>query len=133
MNTDREDFERGAIAKGWSIAPKQSQLRGIHTPHQYHMPGVEMAWQGFQLARQTGHSTAYLDLLQEVLDAKEKMLTAGVPQGSFPEMLDALLALAGSVPAPCTNEDSWNCKYCNKAPTCEALKDPRNFGVPRNV
>ncbi len=34
-------------------------------------------------------------------------------------------------PAECTNEDSWNCKYCRKTETCEALKDPRNFGEPQ--
>lgn len=32
--------------------------------------------------------------------------------------------------AKCTNEDSWNCKYCRKTETCEALKDERNFGAP---
>ena len=32
--------------------------------------------------------------------------------------------------AQCTNSDSWNCKYCRKTETCEALKDPRNFGTP---
>lgn len=34
---------------------------------------------------------------------------------------------------PCTNEDSWNCKYCRKTETCEALKDPRNFGEPKKL
>lgn len=32
--------------------------------------------------------------------------------------------------AECTNEDSWNCKYCRKTETCAALKDERNFGAP---
>lgn len=32
--------------------------------------------------------------------------------------------------AQCTNEDSWNCKYCRNTKSCEALKDPRNFGGP---
>lgn len=32
--------------------------------------------------------------------------------------------------ARCTNEDLWNCKYCQKTLTCDALKDNRNFGVP---
>lgn len=32
--------------------------------------------------------------------------------------------------AQCTNEDSWNCKYCRNTESCEALKDPRNFGEP---
>lgn len=32
--------------------------------------------------------------------------------------------------AKCTNEDSWNCKYCRNTEGCEALKDPRNFGEP---
>lgn len=32
--------------------------------------------------------------------------------------------------AQCTNEDSWNCKYCRSTESCEALKDPRNFGEP---
>lgn len=32
--------------------------------------------------------------------------------------------------ANCTNEDSWNCKYCMKTESCSALKDPRNFGAP---
>lgn len=32
--------------------------------------------------------------------------------------------------AKCTNEDSWNCKYCRKTETCEALQDKRNFGAP---
>lgn len=32
--------------------------------------------------------------------------------------------------AQCTNEDSWNCKYCRNTESCEALKDPRNFGKP---
>lgn len=31
----------------------------------------------------------------------------------------------------CTNSDSWNCKYCRKTEICKALKDPRNFGVPK--
>lgn len=31
----------------------------------------------------------------------------------------------------CTNSDTWNCKYCKKTETCKALKDPRNFGVPK--
>jgi len=31
--------------------------------------------------------------------------------------------------APCTNSDTWNCKYCRKTETCEALKDERNFGA----
>lgn len=35
-----------------------------------------------------------------------------------------------AVPTQCTNSDVWNCKYCRKAETCEALKDPRNFGRP---
>ena len=30
--------------------------------------------------------------------------------------------------AECTNSDTWNCKYCRKTQTCEALNDPRNFG-----
>ena len=29
--------------------------------------------------------------------------------------------------AECTNSDTWNCKYCRKTQTCEALNDPRNF------
>jgi hypothetical protein len=37
---------------------------------------------------------------------------------------------AGLSVAQCTNSDSWNCKYCRKTETCEALKDPRNFGAP---
>lgn len=32
--------------------------------------------------------------------------------------------------AECSSSDLWNCKYCNKKETCEALKDPRNFGTP---
>lgn len=32
--------------------------------------------------------------------------------------------------AQCTHADQWNCKYCDKTETCEALKDPRNFGKP---
>ena len=32
--------------------------------------------------------------------------------------------------AQCTNSDKWNCKYCRKTETCEALKDSRNFGEP---
>jgi len=32
--------------------------------------------------------------------------------------------------APCTNSDSWNCKYCPKTADCAALKDKRNFGTP---
>jgi hypothetical protein len=41
--------------------------------------------------------------------------------------------IAPLYPAPvaqCTNSDSWNCKYCRKTETCEALKDSRNFGEP---
>lgn len=37
--------------------------------------------------------------------------------------------------AECTNEDSWNCKYCRKTAECSALNDPlndpRNFGAPQ--
>jgi hypothetical protein len=32
--------------------------------------------------------------------------------------------------AQCTNSDTWNCKYCRRTETCEALKDSRNFGEP---
>jgi hypothetical protein len=42
-----------------------------------------------------------------------------------------LAALREQVPvAECTNEDSWNCKYCNKTNSCLALKDDRNFAAP---
>lgn len=27
----------------------------------------------------------------------------------------------------CTNSDTWNCKYCHKTQTCDALNDDRNF------
>lgn len=33
----------------------------------------------------------------------------------------------------CTNEDSWNCKYCRKTNGCKALSDPRNFGSPASA
>jgi hypothetical protein len=32
--------------------------------------------------------------------------------------------------AQCANSDTWNCKYCRKTETCEALEDPRNFATP---
>ena len=32
--------------------------------------------------------------------------------------------------AKCTNSDSWNCKYCRKTESCDALKDTRNFAAP---
>jgi predicted nucleic acid-binding Zn ribbon protein len=32
--------------------------------------------------------------------------------------------------AQCTNSDSWNCKYCSKVKTCEAINDHRNFASP---
>lgn len=35
--------------------------------------------------------------------------------------------------AECTNEDSWNCKYCRKTEVCAALKDERNFGSPQKA
>lgn len=47
--------------------------------------------------------------------------------------LSAMLAASPQPAAPvaeCTNEDSWNCKYCRKTETCAALKDERNFGAP---
>lgn len=49
-----------------------------------------------------------------------------------PELLANLLAVTTvkAEPAQCTNEDSWNCKYCRKTETCEALADKRNFGTP---
>jgi len=49
-----------------------------------------------------------------------------------PELLANLLAspTVKAEPAQCTNEDSWNCKYCRKTETCEALADKRNFGTP---
>lgn len=44
------------------------------------------------------------------------------------DMADAANALDGDQVAQCTNGDQWNCKYCRKTETCEAIKDPRNFG-----
>jgi hypothetical protein len=32
--------------------------------------------------------------------------------------------------AKCINSDSWNCKYCRKTESCDALKDPGNFAAP---
>ena len=32
--------------------------------------------------------------------------------------------------AQCLESDTWNCKYCRKTTTCEAIKDQRNFGIP---
>jgi len=137
MSTDREDFERGAIAKGWSIAPAQSQLRGIHTPHQYHMPGVEMAWQGFQLARASQRSkladSGLTHSAQDVAQMREDWHTSSYfcAADNLPGLLmdhDKLRALiAEDAPEPCTSEDAWNCKHCNKTATCKAIKDPRNF------
>lgn len=37
---------------------------------------------------------------------------------------------AGGAVAECTNNDKWNCKYCNKTQTCEALQDKRNYAAP---
>lgn len=31
----------------------------------------------------------------------------------------------------CTDDDKWNCKYCNKTNTCEALQDKRNYATPQ--
>jgi hypothetical protein len=33
-------------------------------------------------------------------------------------------------PEPCTNSDSWNCKYCKITKTCKALADNKNFAPP---
>lgn len=33
--------------------------------------------------------------------------------------------------AQCTRSDQWNCKYCDKVRTCEAVTDARNFGKPK--
>lgn len=33
--------------------------------------------------------------------------------------------------AECTDDDKWNCKYCRKTETCEALQDKRNYATPQ--
>lgn len=48
-------------------------------------------------------------------------------------VFDALFTappLPEPAPAPCTNNDKWNCKYCGKTETCKAINVPRNFGKP---
>lgn len=53
------------------------------------------------------------------------------------EVLEGLRADAAanveSQGADCTNEDSWNCKYCRKTENCDALNNPKNFGASEPV
>lgn len=67
-------------------------------------------------------------LLSRVLDH----LKSGKPGEAQVAIYNALSDSAEpSAPAAqCTNEDSWNCKYCRNTESCEALKDPRSFGKP---
>lgn len=54
------------------------------------------------------------------------------PCSHFHQISDGLCTDCGKYiePAPCTDDDKWNCKYCGKIKTCEAIKDSRNFGKP---
>lgn len=52
-------------------------------------------------------------------------------QVHFDTMKAELEEVKLSIPiAECTNDDTWNCKYCRKTENCGALKDDRNFGEP---
>ena len=50
----------------------------------------------------------------------------------IPDLAPLFLAPPPAIPS-CTNDDSWNCKYCDKTATCEALKDQRNFAQPKQT
>lgn len=53
------------------------------------------------------------------------------PPSNQPANIEESSPVEPVAPAECTNEDLWNCKYCRKTETCEALKDPRNLGEPQ--
>lgn len=76
-------------------------------------------------------SQELVDKMREALLLCRDNLAAGAESYRAQQLADAALK-AGDVQAPkeCTNSDTWNCKYCDKTKTCEALNDPRNFGVP---
>lgn len=97
------------------------RLRGIIRMHE-----KTVQEQAEQLAHMRAQLAERDALLREVL--------VGLwPSTPLAIKINAALSASAEPSAPaakCTNEDSWNCKYCRNTESCEALKDPRNFGEP---
>lgn len=80
---------------------------------QYHGPAYGLVW---------AHSGIPADVMAYRIHTPSEQ----------PATVKESLSVDPVAPSECTNEDSWNCKYCRKTETCEALKDPRNFGEPQS-
>jgi hypothetical protein len=68
-----------------------------------------------------------LDHADELLGGNDTLVMNGAAAGRW--LLEQPAPVQEPV-AQCTNSDTWNCKYCRKTETCEALEDPRNFATP---
>ncbi len=76
----------------------------------------------------SGKTADEADLLRDILDLAECGMSYGLTADDYCSQIVTKIKVA--IPAPCTNSDSWNCKYCRKSNDCEALGDKRNFGRP---
>jgi hypothetical protein len=83
------------------------------------------------LAAPVQEPVAWREALERIADPRNTHF-AGDAQVVAREALATQPAAAQPVQpvAQCTNSDTWNCKYCRKTETCEALEDTRNFATP---
>lgn len=138
---------RGLLRTAWRLRPD-------HDYHDEHMQAEQKAWEVeaaevlnaadalSQQAEPTDTYTAVDMATAAAQDEQEVAAVIGFYEGERePRLLSWNVLPNGEhrlytrpaqteqQPAECTNEDSWNCKYCRKTETCEAIKDPRNFGA----
>ncbi|MFV3387881.1 hypothetical protein ACNFCJ_21090, partial [Pseudomonas sp. NY15364] len=124
------DAERAAF-EVWAKESASIDRNKFHPEFYEHLPTRRMwdAWQA-RASLPVGVPDGYVLV---PLIATPEMIEAAVQAIETKQALwHAMLAAAPTVkaePAQCTNEDSWNCKYCRKTETCEALADKRNFGT----
>ena len=73
----------------------------------------------------------FVPMTAEQIKSAKALALVDVPLYSVGVAFEAGVRAGEKHHALCTNSDSWNCKYCEKTATCEALKDDRNFSVPK--
>jgi hypothetical protein len=70
------------------------------------------------------------DDFHETLRNLRQAIAEAEKESTLQEVSDIGQEIEQEPVAQCTNNDTWNCKYCRKTETCEALKDSRNFVAP---
>jgi hypothetical protein len=120
--TDQEKLKIAAQALEDSIGGQAACLRAVELTLEALQGAVPAGWRLVPIEPTEAMVSAMHDVIELPYNYANK-----AHKYQAKHTYAAMLAAAPQPAAQCTNSDTWNCKYCRKTESCEALKDPRNF------